>query len=338
MFTLWTLNLIAVELENPFGTDPNDIDGTSMQDSMNNSLRLLMEIERLPVPTVCCDGVTQHVLMDKAIGEKDEPKRQCSFGTIWKQMEERGHTKTTRRFHSNKVQAMVKESGGRVTMVRSVNPSSSLRRLSLRRKKSKETGGTLTEMSSSSVVLPTITENTTQSHGLQPYSSAGTSDGAVVATSCRREGDEQGPNCQPPQQGNGATIEAVDLLGKWETWDGVAQKELRAPQQNDNRGLSSEQQVNGTPPLGNPAHESQGDGLHERLGEIFFNVDTMEDQSADELLTQMSPRSRQNADRHVQELNAELRQDNGPAELRHDDLTSQYGQSRSPPETGILLV
>merc|ERR1712032_273008 len=42
VFTLWTLNLIAVELENPFGTDPNDIDSVQMQQVMNNHLRLLM--------------------------------------------------------------------------------------------------------------------------------------------------------------------------------------------------------------------------------------------------------------------------------------------------------
>lgn len=47
---LWTLNLIAVELENPFGSDPNDIDGPQMQLEMNNHLRLLLcaETQRIP--------------------------------------------------------------------------------------------------------------------------------------------------------------------------------------------------------------------------------------------------------------------------------------------------
>merc|ERR1712060_363633 len=42
VFTLWALNLIAVELENPFGTDPNDIDAHTMQQVMNHHLRLLV--------------------------------------------------------------------------------------------------------------------------------------------------------------------------------------------------------------------------------------------------------------------------------------------------------
>merc|ERR550532_1098574 len=31
VFVLWTLNFIAVEIENPFGEDANDLDGTFMQ-------------------------------------------------------------------------------------------------------------------------------------------------------------------------------------------------------------------------------------------------------------------------------------------------------------------
>jgi len=53
VFTLWTLNLIAVELENPFGTDANDIDGGEMQLEMNNHLRLLLHIDTLSTPGLC---------------------------------------------------------------------------------------------------------------------------------------------------------------------------------------------------------------------------------------------------------------------------------------------
>lgn len=42
VFILWVLNMIAVELENPFGHDANDIDGREMQREMNTLLMLLM--------------------------------------------------------------------------------------------------------------------------------------------------------------------------------------------------------------------------------------------------------------------------------------------------------
>eukprot|EP00404_Azadinium_spinosum_P060685 CAMPEP_0180717892 /NCGR_PEP_ID=MMETSP1038_2-20121128/14209_1 /TAXON_ID=632150 /ORGANISM="Azadinium spinosum, Strain 3D9" /LENGTH=202 /DNA_ID=CAMNT_0022750377 /DNA_START=18 /DNA_END=623 /DNA_ORIENTATION=+ len=51
VFTFWTLNLIAVELENPFGTDPNDIDAHGMQIVMNHHLRLLVQEKSCRQPT-----------------------------------------------------------------------------------------------------------------------------------------------------------------------------------------------------------------------------------------------------------------------------------------------
>eukprot|EP00404_Azadinium_spinosum_P020456 CAMPEP_0180490778 /NCGR_PEP_ID=MMETSP1036_2-20121128/39301_1 /TAXON_ID=632150 /ORGANISM="Azadinium spinosum, Strain 3D9" /LENGTH=419 /DNA_ID=CAMNT_0022499003 /DNA_START=238 /DNA_END=1497 /DNA_ORIENTATION=- len=51
VFTFWTLNLIAVELENPFGTDPNDIDAHVMQIVMNHHLRLLLSESACRGPT-----------------------------------------------------------------------------------------------------------------------------------------------------------------------------------------------------------------------------------------------------------------------------------------------
>eukprot|EP00418_Pyrodinium_bahamense_P072187 CAMPEP_0179076636 /NCGR_PEP_ID=MMETSP0796-20121207/34203_1 /TAXON_ID=73915 /ORGANISM="Pyrodinium bahamense, Strain pbaha01" /LENGTH=516 /DNA_ID=CAMNT_0020773895 /DNA_START=180 /DNA_END=1730 /DNA_ORIENTATION=- len=43
VFIYWCLNMIAVEIENPFGMDPNDIDAAAMQQEMNRNLLLLME-------------------------------------------------------------------------------------------------------------------------------------------------------------------------------------------------------------------------------------------------------------------------------------------------------
>mmetsp|Transcript_26742 Transcript_26742/g.61604 ORF Transcript_26742/g.61604 Transcript_26742/m.61604 type:complete len:586 (-) Transcript_26742:103-1860(-) len=50
VFILWALNFIATEIENPFGTDPNDIDGNNMQKDMNRHLLLLLRAEVLNTP------------------------------------------------------------------------------------------------------------------------------------------------------------------------------------------------------------------------------------------------------------------------------------------------
>lgn len=52
VFTLWSLNGIAVEIENPFGRDENDLDGKMMQSEMNNNLALMAQPSALVVPTL----------------------------------------------------------------------------------------------------------------------------------------------------------------------------------------------------------------------------------------------------------------------------------------------
>lgn len=42
VFCMWTMNRIAVEIENPFGADSNDLDGEDMQMEMNRHLSLLL--------------------------------------------------------------------------------------------------------------------------------------------------------------------------------------------------------------------------------------------------------------------------------------------------------
>lgn len=86
VFTLWTLNLIAVELENPFGSDANDIDGYYMQSRFNNSLRLLVKIERMPMPHCTGDGLDQDGLLDRIFMEKAH-SRGTSFLQIWTSMD-----------------------------------------------------------------------------------------------------------------------------------------------------------------------------------------------------------------------------------------------------------
>jgi len=96
VFTLWVLNLIAVELENPFGPDPNDIDGARMQQDMNAHLRMLIryECQRTPALRHDCDTgnarsaheylQTQVVLAERACSVNDEVRRTSSFQEIWK--------------------------------------------------------------------------------------------------------------------------------------------------------------------------------------------------------------------------------------------------------------
>mmetsp|Transcript_152132 Transcript_152132/g.291363 ORF Transcript_152132/g.291363 Transcript_152132/m.291363 type:complete len:692 (-) Transcript_152132:150-2225(-) len=89
VFTFWTLNLIAVELENPFGTDPNDIDGAHMQLEMNNHLRLLIRPETWKTPKLAklnAQGQdAESVLTLQAYMSAGGPT--STFHKIWKGMD-----------------------------------------------------------------------------------------------------------------------------------------------------------------------------------------------------------------------------------------------------------
>jgi hypothetical protein len=50
VFILWSLNFIAVEIENPFGMDENDLDAAHMQNEMNQHLRVLLKPEVIKSP------------------------------------------------------------------------------------------------------------------------------------------------------------------------------------------------------------------------------------------------------------------------------------------------
>jgi len=52
VFVLWALNMIAVELENPFGDDPNDIDCGALHDQMNAFLLQLISAPQWKTPTL----------------------------------------------------------------------------------------------------------------------------------------------------------------------------------------------------------------------------------------------------------------------------------------------
>lgn len=50
VFIMWALNQIAVEIENPFGHDANDLDGEAMQLELNEQLLLLVDPNTLKTP------------------------------------------------------------------------------------------------------------------------------------------------------------------------------------------------------------------------------------------------------------------------------------------------
>lgn len=52
VFVLWALHLIAVEIENPFGSDDNDLDYFMMQNGMNAQLRMLISKEASLMPSL----------------------------------------------------------------------------------------------------------------------------------------------------------------------------------------------------------------------------------------------------------------------------------------------
>lgn len=88
VFILWVLNMIAVELENPFGHDANDIDGQEMQLEMNTHLLLLMSPSAFRAPHLKegvfdlrdqGDSATHRIALRHAVGK--------SFVDIWRQIE-----------------------------------------------------------------------------------------------------------------------------------------------------------------------------------------------------------------------------------------------------------
>jgi len=50
VFILWSLNFIAIELENPFGRDVNDLDGRALQADMNDRLLLIVQPHQKAIP------------------------------------------------------------------------------------------------------------------------------------------------------------------------------------------------------------------------------------------------------------------------------------------------
>merc|ERR1711920_682173 len=81
VFVLWVLNCIAVEIENPFGPDPNDMDCRTLHEQMNTFLLQLMSAEQERVPTLL-PGVE---LWNPTISQAAQAviNRTASFYKVW---------------------------------------------------------------------------------------------------------------------------------------------------------------------------------------------------------------------------------------------------------------
>mmetsp|Transcript_84132 Transcript_84132/g.204040 ORF Transcript_84132/g.204040 Transcript_84132/m.204040 type:complete len:549 (+) Transcript_84132:68-1714(+) len=80
VFVYWSLNAIAVEIENPFGMDANDLDALGMQEELNRHLLLLLQSESLRTP---------HLVPDARLCEtmREEDLDQRSFCEVWEELD-----------------------------------------------------------------------------------------------------------------------------------------------------------------------------------------------------------------------------------------------------------
>lgn len=85
IFILWALNFIAVELENPFGMDANDIDGREMQLEMNEHLLLLMRPSTRRTPQL--SAKVQDLSLPDTHCVREQIKHK-SFCDVWHHMED----------------------------------------------------------------------------------------------------------------------------------------------------------------------------------------------------------------------------------------------------------
>merc|ERR1719323_2625068 len=73
----WALNCIAVEIENPFGPDPNDINCGQLQEELNHHLLQLVSPMQKRTPTLSAQADTfgQVHNTDKEVGELRDRKQ-----------------------------------------------------------------------------------------------------------------------------------------------------------------------------------------------------------------------------------------------------------------------
>lgn len=101
VFILWSLNSIAVQIENPFGADANDLDLIGMQTDMNSHLEVLLSESIMQVPQLNTEvqlermsegNVTRDTLLDlwtRELEPEEESISSCLDGccrcSLWKE-------------------------------------------------------------------------------------------------------------------------------------------------------------------------------------------------------------------------------------------------------------
>lgn len=84
VFILWSLNAIATEIEDPFGEDLNDLDGSQMQQEFNEHMLLLLQPSTKRTPLLSADAVLDHEVLDREVsGEHSNqgPRSSRSYTT-----------------------------------------------------------------------------------------------------------------------------------------------------------------------------------------------------------------------------------------------------------------
>lgn len=89
VFTLWSLNFITLEIENPFGSDDNDLDARQMQMDMNEHLLLLLAPEAQRMPQLRPEAELSHNAM-LAQHRSSRADRMTCLSELWNQHELRG--------------------------------------------------------------------------------------------------------------------------------------------------------------------------------------------------------------------------------------------------------
>lgn len=87
VFPLWSLNFIAVEIENPFGADANDLDGHHMQLEMNRQLTLLLSPLAAKSPRLRNGFDIEAELPFSSSGSRPLLRQDKSFADIWAAIE-----------------------------------------------------------------------------------------------------------------------------------------------------------------------------------------------------------------------------------------------------------
>ncbi|CAE7241701.1 unnamed protein product [Symbiodinium sp. CCMP2456] len=82
VFILWSLHSIAIELENPFGADANDLDVHDMQHDMNNRLLLLLDPISAQLPRLS----GQHVQDHECLLDMERERVMPAFDALWKNL------------------------------------------------------------------------------------------------------------------------------------------------------------------------------------------------------------------------------------------------------------